>query len=97
MKGTCYKHKLETIPFYLNSIFLLLPFNFTWVSEACVTFRHTRVHPSKTSLIVLKRDNDTQVIIGILKILLYIINKTLTIHHLRNTEKGRQRKQKIQP
>ena len=40
---------------------------------------------------------DSQLIIGILKILLYIINKTLTIHHLRNTEKGRQRKQKIQP
>ena len=86
MKGTCYKHKLETIPFYLNSIFLLLPFNFTWVSEACVTFRHTRVHPSKTSLIVLKRDNDTQVIIGILKILLQTLNKTLTIHHRQNTE-----------
>ena len=86
MKGTCYKHKLEIIPFYLNSTFLLLPFNFTWVSEACVTFRHTRVHPSKTSLIVLKRDNDTQVIIGILKILLHTLNKSLTIHHRQNTE-----------
>ena len=36
-KGTCYKHKLETIPFFKKIIiFLLLPFNFTWVSEAPV-------------------------------------------------------------
>ena len=89
MKGTYYK----TIPFYSNLIFLLLPFKFTWASEACVKFRHTRVHLRKTLLIVFKRNNAWCTSNHwLLKILLHTLNKTLTIHHRQNTKNSENKK-----
>ena len=79
---------------------MLLPFNFTWEVKPvlhlgtleCIQVRHRLLHLKE-----IIHMPDSQLIIGILKILLYTVNKTLTIHNLRNTEKVRERKQKIQP